>query len=179
MNNKPVIQDWVSQLSYMQQSVLLCSIRGPDGFAKHHACKPLLRWYRRCILISAFDGKPLTNPYELGGGSFTGPSCTNMFSEDNWESSMKKYVDEFIGCRDEYHLHFYMHFIHSSEIIGYKHPDERIRKFWNDIYIRMVHSLHLLPETEEMMDKRLGDDEEGWLARSDTSETEAYKNNKK
>ncbi len=102
-----------------------------------------------------------------------------MFSEDNWESSMKKYVDEFIGCRDEYHLHFYMHFIHSSEIIGYKHPDERIRKFWNDIYIRMVHSLHLLPETEEMMDKRLGDDEEGWLARSDTSETEAYKNNKK
>ena len=42
MNNKPVIQDWVSQLSYMQQSVLLCSIRGPDGFAKHHACKPCL-----------------------------------------------------------------------------------------------------------------------------------------
>lgn len=174
-----VLQDWVSNLSIMQQSVLLCAVRGPDGFAKHHACKPLLRWYRRCVLISAFDGKALINPYEKGGGSFTGPSCKDSEPrKDCWEESMIEAVDEFIGSRDEYHLHFYMHFIHAAEIIGYKHPDDRIRDFWNSLYIRMVQSLHMVPETEEMMDGRLGDNEEGWLARSDTSETEKYRQSK-
>lgn len=175
-----VLQPWVTKLTLMQQSVLLCAIRGPDGFAKHHVCKPLLRWYRRCVLISAFDKIAITNPYQKGGGSFTGPSCEDSLLRKDcwWETSMKEVVDDFIGSRDEYHLHFYMHFIHASEIIGYKHPDERIRQFWNKLYIRMIHSLHMLPETEEMMDKRLSDTEDGWLARSDTSETEKYKESK-
>lgn len=169
------IQDWVTQLTIMQQSVLLCAVRGPDGFAKDHPCKPLLRWYRRCILISAFDRKVITTPYEPGGGSFTGPSyLTSDVSGGDWQRTMKEYVDVFIGARDEYHLHFYMHFIHAVEIIGYKHPNYEIRSFWRLVYERMINSLHMLPETEEMMDARLGDCEEGWLGRSDTSETKKY-----
>lgn len=58
----------------MQQTVLLTSIRGPDGVAKYHKVKYLLRWLRRCVLLSAMDGKVLGNPYDSNGGSFTGPS---------------------------------------------------------------------------------------------------------
>jgi hypothetical protein len=67
------VQAWVSQISIMQQSVLLSAIRGPDGVGKFHKCKPLIRWYRRCVLISAFDGCVIDHPFAPGGGSFTGP----------------------------------------------------------------------------------------------------------
>lgn len=167
------IQDWVTQLTIMQQSVLLCAVRGPDGFAKDHPCKPLLRWYRRCILISAFDGRALTTPYEPGGGSFTGPSY-DVNNPGNFITEMEKVVDMFINSRDEYHLHFYMHFIHAAEIIGYKHPLPWIANWWHNLYVRMVEALHLHPETKEEMDARLGDCEESWLGRSDTSETKKY-----
>ena len=50
-----VLQDWVLELTMMQQSVLIAAVRGPDGIAKNHVAKLLLRWYRRCILKSAFD----------------------------------------------------------------------------------------------------------------------------
>jgi len=43
----------------MQQSVLLTAVRGPDGLPKYHSSKYLLRWYRRCILLSAMDGRVL------------------------------------------------------------------------------------------------------------------------
>lgn len=168
------LQDWVTQLPIMQQSVLICAVRGPDGFAKDHPCKPLLRWYRRCVLISAFDGVAITNPYEKNGGSFTGPSI-NIDNKDNFDNAMDKVASMFIDCRDEYHLHFYMHFIHAAEIIGYKHPESWIAIWWHNLYIRMVEALHLHPETKAEMNKRLSDNEKYWLERSDTSETKKYK----
>ena len=72
--SKCVLQPWVLNLTYMQQSVLITSVRGPDGIRKDHVAKLLLRWLRRCFLVSAFDGRALTDPVEQGGGSFTGPS---------------------------------------------------------------------------------------------------------
>lgn len=56
------LQDWVINLPLMQQSVLISAIRGPDGVAKKHKCKPLVRWFRRCVLVSAFDGAAITDP---------------------------------------------------------------------------------------------------------------------
>lgn len=72
-NKGPVIQLWVSRLPYMQQSVLLACVRGPDNIEKYHASKALIRWYRRCILLSAMDGEVIDNPQDQRGGSFTGP----------------------------------------------------------------------------------------------------------
>lgn len=69
----PVQQEWVLEIPFMQQSVLFAAIRAPDGLRKDHPTKVLLRWYRRCILYSAFDRRALTCPFEEGGGSFTGP----------------------------------------------------------------------------------------------------------
>jgi hypothetical protein len=63
-----VIQDWAEQLSYMQQSVLIAAVRGPDGIEKDHPVKVLCRWLRRSFLISAFERRALIDPYEPGGG---------------------------------------------------------------------------------------------------------------
>lgn len=162
-------QDWVNGLTIMQQSVLLGSVRGPDGIAKYHHVKYLLRWYRRCILVSALDGVVLTTPYELGGGSFTGPSYAVLSPEldQDWRHQMDAEVSKYLRSVDELPHHFQLHFMHAVEIVGYKHPDETIRAWWHKTYLRLVHDLHLWPETEEQMDARLGDERSGWLARTD------------
>jgi len=56
-----------------------------------------------------------------------------------------------------------MHLIHAAEILGYKHPIIYIRRFWNIFYLDGVKDLHLHPETEAEMDKRLGDVKENWI----------------
>jgi hypothetical protein len=164
------LQEWVEDLSVMQQSVLMSAIRSHDGFEKYHQSKPLMRWYRRCVLISAFDGKAITNPYEAGGGSFTGPSCNPSSSKPDGgdlRSDMQQVVDLFMTVRDAMSLHFFAHTMHAFEILGYKHPDAQIRSFWCEVYYRMAHALHVWPEMEEQMDSRLGDNEAGWADRAD------------
>jgi hypothetical protein len=198
----------------MQQTVLLTAIRGPDGMPKYGAAKRLLRWYRRCILISALDGEILTTPWDARGGSFTGPSIQtitlqaaaeryvgdlearsrearelleagsltsldayNLAADDatafaeahlgGWEPFMSKEVDGYLKGVDAIPHHFQLHFMHAAEIVGYKHPDNRIRSWWLKTYERLVHDMHLWPETEAQLDARLGDSRDGWLERAD------------
>lgn len=155
-----VLNDWVHDLPYMQQSVLLSAIRNSDGVEKFHPQKQLLKWYRRCVLRSAFDGRTLTLPDEPGGGSFTGPVDDLGFALDN-----------FVTARDGMSLHYYAHAMHAFEILGYKHPDPVIRKFWYSAYSRMAHAMHLWPESQMEMDNRLGDNETGWQLRNDPAAT--------
>lgn len=173
-----VLQDWVCRLSFMQQTVLLTAIRGPDGVAKYHPTKFLLRWYRRCILLSALDGKVLTHPAEAGGGSFTGPAyeiiehLSECSSDVLWQERMDRVLTMYLRSVDELPHHFQMHLMHAAEIIGFKHSDADIRCWWNRTYHRLVHDLHLWPETEEQLDIRLGDSREGWLSRADFATTD-------
>lgn len=169
--NGSVLQPWVCQLTLMQQSVLISAIRGPDGVGKFHACKTLIKWYRRCVLIAAFEGRIFTNPTEPGGGSFTGPIGSWRVICEDWEGEIKSFLDSFITARDELPYHYTTHFMHAAEILGYKHPDPRIRAWWLMVYHRMVNCLHLAPETEAQLDARLGDDEAGWQNRSDETAT--------
>lgn len=186
---RSVLQGWVMSLTFMQQSVLMSAIRGCDGLQKHHKAKPLLKWYRRCILLSAFDGRALTDPFELGGGSFTGPiDMLPKFDAEgycvgdqyygpgdqsgiyDWKCSRMQWAqDNFMDSRDELHSHYQVHAMHAFEIVGYKHPDPSVREFWRTMYERMAHAYHLWPETEEQMDRRLGDSEIDWRARGDVS----------
>lgn len=165
-----VLQPWVKTLTLMQQTVLLTAIRGPDGVEKYHSTKYLLRWFRRCVLFSAMDNVVLTTPYEPGGGSFTGPSIDVCADEqDKWPERMDEVVSDYLRSLDALPHHFQMHFMHAAEIAGYKHPDLIIRNWWCQTYFRLVHDLHLWPETEEQLDSRLGDNREQWLARNDTA----------
>ncbi len=153
IKNQSVTQPWVWSLTFMQQSVLLTAIRGPDGLPKDHITKVLLRWYRRCVLRFAFQGTIFTDPYDLDGGSFTGPSPMNIDMA----------VDEYLRHLDETPHHFQLHFIHAVEVLGYKHPDTTIREWWYGVYIRLVNDMHLFPEPEDIMDQRLGDNKDNCL----------------
>lgn len=183
-------QEWLTTIPVMQQSVLFSGIRGMDGLPKLHPAKMLVRFYRRCVLISAFEGATLTNPYDGGGGDFTGPSlklwpadeaCGEphfymverdgfvCLPESQWTDAMQVHVDAFVRARDEMPLHYFSHMMHAFQILGAHHPDTKIALFWLNIYVRMCHALHLWPETAEQLDKRLGDTEAGWKAREDAA----------
>lgn len=158
-----VLQDWVMNLPFMQQSVLIAAMRGPDGIEKMHKSKMLCRWLRRCIVISAFDKRALDNPFDLGGGSYTGPSVERPNDEfQSWEPLMDMVVKDYLSSVDNLPHHFHLHFMHAVEILGYKHSDLRIRAWWNKTYNRFVHDMHAGPETEEQLDYRLNDNEQQW-----------------
>lgn len=193
--NVPVLQEWVQRISFMQQTVLLTAIRGPDGLPKYGPAKLLLRWFRRCVLLSAMDGKVLHTPWDNNGGSFTGPSLSieavrhrlYMSREDcfdinqvttadceatldrEWEAWMDEIAGQYLRDLDAIPHHFQLHFLHAAEIVGYKHPDARIRAWWARLYVRLVEDMHLHPETEAEMDRRLGDNREQWLERADVA----------
>lgn len=174
---RSVLQDWVMEQTFMQQSVLIAAMRGPDGVEKNHLSKKLAKWYRRCVVISAFDRRALDNPYHPGGGSYTGPSMEvdsmtlQVFQDTgkgldaiNWEAAMDGVVKDYLKSIDSLPHHYHLHFLHAIEILGYKHSDLRIRKWWHKTYLRMVHDMHLAPETEQQLDNRLDDNESKWRA---------------
>lgn len=162
-----VTQAWTHKLTMMQQSVLLTAVRGPDGTPKYSSVKMLLRWYRRCILLSSFLGRVIPNPWDSDGGSFLGTSLDGDSDLDHWADRMQVHVNGYIRELDGIPHHYHMHFMHAVEIVGYKHPDDEIRRFWFHVYMRFVNDAHLNPETEKEMDERLGDSREGWLERAD------------
>lgn len=71
----------------------------------------------------------------------------------------------YIETGDEIPLHFHFHLMQAAEILGYKHPEKETRVWWHGFYLRMVAFGHLNPESEEQMDRRLGDKKETWLER--------------
>ncbi len=165
---RSVLQDWTNALSFMMQSVLICAVRGPDGIRKDHPVKVLIRFLRRSFLICAFDGKVRWSPYEPGGGSFTGP--LHLRNPDGGEDRphehghIDKFIEIYLRHVDELPHHFQLHLMHAAEILGYKHPDDDVRKFWLTLYRAIVNDAHLKPEPEDVMDKRLGDQEAAWRA---------------
>jgi hypothetical protein len=165
-----VLQPWVSDQTCMMQSVLIAAVRGPDGIRKNHVAKLLLRWYRRCVLLSAFDARILTTPWELGGGSFTGPSIPAPVSRpgftgaQDWMVPMSELLKEYCKTLDELPHHFQLHFMHAAEILGYTHPDPDIQFWWNWVYLTLVNDMHLEPESKEKLFYRLGDSETSWRA---------------
>jgi hypothetical protein len=181
-----VLQPWVEGTTFMQQSVLMAAIRAPDGLRKDHPIKVLMRWYRRCTLKSAFEGGILTDPFQGGGGSFTGPFtaehadeyCAPIGQPFYWRGNtvprdLQQAFDHmrkvYLRYVDEAPHHFQLHLMHAAQIVGYKHPDSATAKWWLDFYHMIVNDAHLFPESEELMDMRLSDTEAGWRAREEVA----------
>lgn len=185
----PAQQAWVLDIPIMQQSVLFAAIRAPDGLRKNHPIKVLMRWYRRSILLSAFDKRALEDPFEAGGGSFTGPfelhhaqeyfGCswgTGMASKSTeriWEerpwAAMDRMRKVYLDYVDEIPHHFQLHFMHAAQIVGVHHPIAQIRDWWRTFYLMIVNDAHLQPETDAAMNLRLSDNSAEWLAREEVT----------
>ncbi len=122
---KSVVQDWLLELPFRQQSVVLCALRGCDGIPKDDPSKALVRYYRGCVLNNAFN---IGDPER---GTFIQRMPT------------PKQVDEVFGYPDHYPLHWYGHFMHGAEILGYFHPEPGVARFWNGVYAAACNALHL------------------------------------
>jgi hypothetical protein len=138
-----VVEQWVSELSYKMQTVLLAGFRGCDGKNKEDVSKPLSRYLRSIILKNA--------------------DITTKFMVDD---IMHNEIDAFIEDIDSYPMHWLLHFTHACEIVGYKHPEIEVRKKFNNIYNKICWQFHMNPETEPQLDFRLYSP--GWA--SQTSE---------
>lgn len=137
---KSVVQEWVSGLTLKQQTVLLSALRGCDGKPKEDVSKPLTRAFRGTILHSADPGNR-TNPTSFMG--------TDKYLVENRL--------HFLNNLDPYPVHWLMHFAHACEIVGYKHPDKETRIEWQSLYEQICLALHVAPELEEELDRRLQD----------------------
>jgi hypothetical protein len=121
----------------MQQSVLLSALRGVDGVSKNNPAKELTRRLRTFVCV---DARP--------------PERQHSFMQTS-ASSLDSCVDRFLEDVDPYPVHFVLHLLYAIEIIGYKHPDLDIREQWCNAYRLIVWEMHLNPETEEQLDRRL------------------------
>lgn len=130
-----VVRPWVHALTFKQQTVLLTSFRGVDGMERQDKSKNLCKAMRSTLLQNASPNV----------GTFMLFSVT------------AEYLKEFAENIDHYPVHWLLHFLHATEIVGYKHPNKTLRTWWHNLYLLLVDAMHLQPETEESLDARLSD----------------------
>lgn len=132
-----VLQDWLEQIPIRMQSTLLLSLRGPDT----HRCpevKKVQRWLRGLTFkpgnpdnVAEFmmDVEGVPDLYEKGALAYELYYCTQ---------------------------HFYSHLMHGLEVIAYRHPEFRQANKALVLFNGMATSMHLMPETCEQFETRLG-----------------------
>lgn len=132
-----VLQPWVEQLGLRHQGVLMACVRGCDSVPKEDATKTLARCLRS-VLLNSFDPKPTS------------------FIEHVDDNELQQRMAAVLKNHDHYPIHYIMHLMHGSEIIGYKHTNPWVRDCWHWFYEKLAQCFHLNPETEQQMDIRLG-----------------------
>lgn len=144
-----LLPDWTESLTLQQQAVLVLALRGPDGFPKHHPYKPILYYYRACVIKAAHVGRTLQ--FNESCGSFM--TLVGFTHDHDWNNVLNM----FRGVEDELPLHYYSHLMHGSQILAYKHSAELVRSRWTEFYLSCCDYLHVSPESERTMDGRLND----------------------
>lgn len=140
---------WCLDLPLQQQSVLLLAARGPDGIAKHHPCKNVVRAYRATVLVAAARRRPL----EWGERADSFMSLDRFADDRSWHNDVVYFFDNV----DELPHHYLMHLMHGAEIVGYHHPDVRFRRRWIGFYEAVCDDAHVMPESQGQLDRRLND----------------------
>lgn len=135
-----VVKPLVSTVSWKAQTVLFSAIRGCDAVGKNDISKKIIRKLRRAILFNA------------------GPESSEFMTSNITE----KELYEFSKNIDAYPVHFLLHLIHASEIIGYcnngdNENDIVDKEFFMNFYLMMVKAFHMEPESYQTMKFRLRD----------------------
>ena len=149
-----ILQDWVQELGLRHQGVLVSAMRGCDTAPRHDPSKLIQRLLRGAVLI------PHVGKY--------GNPKTYMRSEPDinvwWDCA-----NEFLRNWDHYPNHYVIHFIHATEIIGYKGPNDfpTFSSRWLQFYNLSCKAFHLTAETEIELDLRLNANEEEFFAQQE------------
>ena len=138
VNGISVLKSLVHQLSWKEQTVLISAIRGCDVVGKNDISKKIVRKLRNVVLNNA------------------GPDGCEFMECDISDEELYNFSKNI----DAYPVHFLLHIIHASEIVGYCCDDEEEKNFFKNFYYKMVDAFHMRPENEEDMHKRLMDGSE-------------------
>jgi hypothetical protein len=157
-----VLHDWVHALPFQQQALLLTAMRGPDGLPKHNVAKVIVRFLRGAVIKPAGNWTGENNNDFMWGNYLSVRSSSGEWRGHDSVKPFQWWVAELWNDPDAYPFHFLMHLLHASEVVGYKHPDDKIRREWLKFYRTGVYSLHLQEESVDAMDRRLGDFGWGW-----------------
>ena len=137
---KSVLQDWVMELPLREQGTLLTGIRGCDLTPKYPLDsleRVLVAFLRYCVMNPA-DPREVDIP-----GAFF-----KSKPPEKWKASE-------LG---HYPQHWYSHLMHCFEIVGYRQPNYSLSHKAYEIYLILVWSMHLIPETKQQMIDRLSED---------------------
>lgn len=130
-----VLQDWVMDLPLKMQSVLMTATRGPDN-ERFASIKVGNRWCRQHLF---HDADP-SNPFIVKPG----------------DPQLPEILDRLARELEYTTVHYFGHFIHAFEIIGYKHPEPTVRALAMLVYSEMcAEVLHLPVESLDGMNARL------------------------
>jgi len=132
-----ILKPWTEKLGLRHQGVLMAVIRGCDNAPKEDPAKALARCIRY-VLLHSFSDKP------------------SSFIENVSDEELRRRMTDVLRSHDQYPVHYVMHLLHATEIIGYKHPDDCVADRWRWFYSNLAKCFHLNPETEEQLDERLG-----------------------
>jgi hypothetical protein len=112
------------------------ALRGSDSVEKNGPGKAVTRALRRLVLNNAMKDPQAFMPAEY--------------------SVIPPALDQ--GTVDGASHHWLMHLIHAVQVVGYRYPNEGLRKFWHEWYIDACRQMHMNPETEGQMRHRLRGD---------------------
>lgn len=122
-----VLQDWISNVGYKMQSILLSGFRAPDQSTK--GVKKCVRWLRSKCQV---DADPKKQSYM---------QIINMSDE-----LIDMAMDELEYCP----VHYVHHFADSFAVLCYYHPDSEICDWALKIHnLIAVELFHFHPETKE------------------------------
>ena len=138
----PVMRGWTTTLPLRHQGVLVSALRGADGAPKEDPSKSITSTIRRAVMNPADDRET------TAAGGFFGFSAAKLTQNTH----------AFLHSMDQYPLHYVTHLMHAAQIIGYKHPSDDFRTYFELLYTMMVCKFHLLPEDVQTMDARLTED---------------------
>lgn len=134
------LQPWLKEnCTWMEQAALFAAFRNCDTVDSLGPHKILIRGIRMSCIKPSFPANKLSSGFIM-------PTAKELISAGN------DFTDKFW---DKFPMHFVTHLMHAIQILSYRFPVRLYRKAWSEIYIKMVRSMHLQPESFESFSMRL------------------------
>lgn len=129
------------KLGLREQGTLLTAIRGCDLVPKFplDSMERTLTAFVRCAVMVPFDAREVDS--EIG-----------CFMQSKIPTNFRA------SSLGHYPHHWVMHLLHAMQIISYKCPDFEARNQAEEVYTKLVNSMHLNVETSRQMTDRLNED---------------------
>lgn len=135
-----ILHGWILTLPLQMQFTLLLAIRQFDLADSCDSSRIIIHEYRKLILK---EFNPTTPVEEL--------------NSETQDRDFRKAILKWINDLNKYNLNFINAIMQSSAIIGYKHPEVKIRRKWFDIYTKIAQRLNIHIETENDLNIRFGE----------------------